>query len=750
MKDSILVIGGGITGMRAAVELLQQRFKVYLLEEGTCISGKTKIIDRLFPPDEYAACALQPLMIELTSNPNSTILTSSKVLSFDGEPGNFEVQVLIEKASMKGCTQTIELTVGALIIAGGPEIEISKSLDQIGLELDDKGYVKRSSQSGHLYRTCRAGVFVCNTTQEFKEIGELVVEACAAAANAAALLAPFRGSESVMPTESKFLPINTTDEPKIAVVIDRGDASVSEVFNLDELYEYTISLSGVECVEVTPCSYDGSKITELLRTGGFNRLVLAGPSPIMHEYLFQRHAESAGLNRYLLEIVNLHNQCARVHSDDVTIATKKAKILMKMGVARARQLEPIEELRIPINQKCLVVGGSAAGLACAAKLAEMGFQVELVELNGDLADKSGNEHPIVVNLVDQCLIEKMIHIHTQTRIASVEGCMGDFKVQLVRDGETAKVEVGAIVIATVLDVENKSEHAGFEEALALQKGEDGFYISTEGVMNLLDFDTAGVFNCGSARAKLTIEQAVIEGEAAASRAACIISSDSMSRPPTISNVIDKNCDGCAYCVEPCPTRSITLLEFMLLGEIKKVVEVSERTCIGCGICMSTCPKKGIEVKNYKLEYFSEMVKAALESIDNEPVIISFCCNRCAYPGADAAGSAGIQYPAGVRIIRTVCSGMIHPNIIIDALTQGADGVLLCGCHPGNCRSREGIRKAQNRTEAIELILEDFGLEQERFRLEHIAASEGPKFAKVVKEMTDELSSLGPSPYRQNL
>ena len=92
--------------------------------------------------------------------------------------------------------------------------------------------------------------------------------------------------------------------------------------------------------------------------------------------------------------------------------------------------------------------------------------------------------------------------------------------------------------------------------------------------------------------------------------------------------------------------------------------------------------------------------------------------------------------------------MIHPNIIIDALTQWADGVLLCGCHPGNCRSREGIRKAQDRAVAIELMLEDFGLKSERFRLESIAASEGPRFARVVEQMTEELAALGPNPYRQ--
>ena len=101
------------------------------------------------------------------------------------------------------------------------------------------------------------------------------------------------------------------------------------------------------------------------------------------------------------------------------------------------------------------------------------------------------------------------------------------------------------------------------------------------------------------------------------------------------------------------------------------------------------------------------------------------------------------------IIRTVCAGMIHPNIITDALTRGADGVLLGGCHPGDCRSREGIRRAQDRAATIDLLLEDFGLEPERFRLDSFAASEGGKFAGVAREMSEELTALGPSSYRQD-
>ncbi len=133
--------------------------------------------------------------------------------------------------------------------------------------------------------------------------------------------------------------------------------------------------------------------------------------------------------------------------------------------------------------------------------------------------------------------------------------------------------------------------------------------------------------------------------------------------------------------------------------------------------------------------------------DFEPIIIGFCCNWCSYAGADLAGVSRLQYPADLRIIRVMCSGMVHPNLVIDALTKGADGVLICGCHPGDCHYLEGNLKAENRKEAIELMLEDFGVEPERFRLEWVSASEGPRFAEVVREMSESVRALGPSPYR---
>lgn len=131
----------------------------------------------------------------------------------------------------------------------------------------------------------------------------------------------------------------------------------------------------------------------------------------------------------------------------------------------------------------------------------------------------------------------------------------------------------------------------------------------------------------------------------------------------------------------------------------------------------------------------------------EPTIIVYTCYWCSYTAADLAGTSRLQYPANVRIIRVQCSGMVHPNLVIDALTHGADGVLMCGCHEGDCHYLEGNLRAKSRAEAIKMMLEDFALEPERYRLEWVAASEGPRFAQVMTEMVERVKKVGPSPYK---
>jgi F420-non-reducing hydrogenase iron-sulfur subunit len=132
----------------------------------------------------------------------------------------------------------------------------------------------------------------------------------------------------------------------------------------------------------------------------------------------------------------------------------------------------------------------------------------------------------------------------------------------------------------------------------------------------------------------------------------------------------------------------------------------------------------------------------------EPKIIGFLCNWCSYAGADLAGVSRIQYPPNIRIIRVMCSGRIDPAFILEALKNGADGVLVAGCHlPSDCHYLSGNFKALRRVTLLKKVLKEFGIEPERVRLEWISASEGDKFAAVVRDMVGQIKKLGPNPLK---
>ena len=131
----------------------------------------------------------------------------------------------------------------------------------------------------------------------------------------------------------------------------------------------------------------------------------------------------------------------------------------------------------------------------------------------------------------------------------------------------------------------------------------------------------------------------------------------------------------------------------------------------------------------------------------EPKIIGFCCNWCAYAGADLAGINRNQYPANIRMIRVMCSGTIEPLYVVKAFKEGADGVFIGGCHPGDCHYQNGNYKTQRRIVLLKRAISEIGLDPRRIRLEWISAAEGQRFARVITEFTEEMRKLGPNPLK---
>jgi F420-non-reducing hydrogenase iron-sulfur subunit len=138
------------------------------------------------------------------------------------------------------------------------------------------------------------------------------------------------------------------------------------------------------------------------------------------------------------------------------------------------------------------------------------------------------------------------------------------------------------------------------------------------------------------------------------------------------------------------------------------------------------------------------------NMEFKPRIVAFLCNWCSYTGADLAGTSRMEYRANIRSIRLMCSGRIEPTLVLRAFNKGADGVLLCGCHPGDCHYQEGNYRCLRRYLLLQKYIKQLGIEPERLKLEWISASEGKQFADLVNSFTETITELGPSKIKETM
>ncbi|MDQ7779644.1 MAG: FAD-dependent oxidoreductase [Planctomycetota bacterium] len=177
--------------------------------------------------------------------------------------------------------------------------------------------------------------------------------------------------------------------------------------------------------------------------------------------------------------------------------------------------------------------------------------------------------------------------------------------------ETVKLDADYVILSAATVPRADTEEVG--KMLKVPLTQNKFFLEAHMKLRPVDFQTEGIFLCGLAHCPKTIDESIAQACGAASRACTILAKEKIELEARISEVIDANCDGCAYCVDPCPYKAITLVEFMKDGQLKKTVDVNESLCKGCGSCMATCPKKGVFVRNFKPEQVAAMVEACLQS-----------------------------------------------------------------------------------------------------------------------------------------
>jgi len=349
--------------------------------------------------------------------------------------------------------EMVILSVGVL-----PQRTNRKMSELFGLELNHHGFFEVSPF--YPLKDGKIGIFVSGNTIAPMDIPDTICSTSAAAAQAAELLSEVRGSLAVKKEYPPERPVGD-EEPRIGVFVCHCGSNIAEIVDVKEVVRYVKTLKDVVYAEdqVVSCSNQGlTRITQLIKEHSLNRVVVAACTPRTHEPVFREALKEAGLNPYLLEMVNIREHCSWVHPLEKEEATQKAKELLRMAIWRARELEPLQEPHFGVTKSALVLGGGLAGMVAALSLARQGFEVYLVEkekkLGGNLREiyftLEGEEvGPFLKRLINEVESERNIKVFKGYKLSSLSGYVGNF-ISTIESFEGEKIELshGVVIIAT--------------------------------------------------------------------------------------------------------------------------------------------------------------------------------------------------------------------------------------------------------------------------------------------------------------
>ena len=341
-----------------------------------------------------------------------------------------------------------------------PPKEAEALAEKFGIRLNDHRFCE--TDPALPIRSTRPGIFISGAFQGPIDIPESVFTASGASSLAGELLKKRRGKltiEKVYPTERDV----AEEEPRIGVFVCRCGANIGSVVNVPDVVEYCKTLPYVVYAQeqLFSCATNAAQeITDVIKDNKLNRVVIAACSPLTLEPLFRDTVREAGLNQYFLEMANIREHDSWVHSKEKEEATEKAKDIIRMSVARATHLEPLQEIELPVNKNAVVVGGGVAGMNCALSIANQGHDVYLIEKEPDLGGMARKLYHTLEGMDVQAYLEELkekvyrhplIHVLTGATITEVSGYIGNFVTAVDSGGWVRKIDHGATVIAIGAD-----------------------------------------------------------------------------------------------------------------------------------------------------------------------------------------------------------------------------------------------------------------------------------------------------------
>ena len=375
--------------------------------------------------------------------------------------------VLVRYATPRDGVKQEAFDMVVLSIGLNPPTASKQFSDKFDIELTEAGFNKTIDSNP--MRTNQPGIFVSGAFQGPTDIPESVFSASGAGSQAGELLNYRRdklAQERVYPEERDV----SGEEPRVGVFVCHCGANISAVVDVPDTVAYVQTLPNVVYAQeqIFSCANNSAKeITDLAKEKGLNRVVIAACSPRTLEPLFRDTLREAGLNQYYLDMANIREHCSWVHAKQKDEATAKAQDIIRMSVARASHLQPLQEFDLPVNKTALVVGGGVAGMTCALSIASQGHEVHLVEKDKDLGGMA-RRLPTTIegmdvwnyldDLIQQVYRNPLIHVSHAACITKVAGYLGNFTTTLETEGRIKTIKHGATVLAIGADEYKPSEY----------------------------------------------------------------------------------------------------------------------------------------------------------------------------------------------------------------------------------------------------------------------------------------------------
>ncbi len=398
--------------------------------------------------------------VERSFNEKSAEYVRGRPAKINHNPDNDTLEVFVEDTL--GHKQTrIPADLVVLSVAAAPNdgaIELAKILD---IKTDQYGFIARKDAAISAVDSSREGIYVCGSSVGPQVIPDCVAQASAAASRAQTFLAVHR----LEPVASKIEPMELSGPPRVGVLVCHCGVNIGGILDVPELVARAGEIPDVAFAleDTFGCSSTGQDaLVAMIREHNLNRIVVAACTPRTHEPIFRETCSRIGFNPYLLEMVNIRDQCSWVHANERVAAQEKAHTLIRMGVARARHLEPLEEGSAPMTQAALVIGGGIGGIQAATDLAEQGFPVTLVEKTDQLGGRlaSPNLKLLYPNLrpASDVLAEKVARLEAtnakvllNTEVENITGFVGSFEATL-SGASSEKLAIGSVILAVGADL----------------------------------------------------------------------------------------------------------------------------------------------------------------------------------------------------------------------------------------------------------------------------------------------------------